>query len=134
MQSVSLVVYSTDPAGRAQEQINIKLYSCGFGFVFDVEEQICACDTRLESLDISCTNETQEIIVPDGIWIGPFRGDIIVHECIFRYYQPGELRIIIQNPDDTDVNFDIQCDTSINRVGFLCSSCRASYSAACAWL
>ena len=128
-QSVSLVVYSTDPAGRAQEQINIELYSCGFGFVFDVEEQICACDTRLESLDISCNNETQEIIVPDGIWIGPFRGEIVVHECIFRYCQPGELRIIIQNPDDTDVNFDIQCDTSMNRVGFLCSSCRAGYSA-----
>ena len=42
--------------------------------------------------------------------------------CIFRYCRPGELRIIIQNPDDTDVNFDIQCDTTINRVGFLCST------------
>ena len=128
-QSINLVVYSTDPAGRAQEQINIQLYSCGFGFVFDVREKICACDSRLESLGISCNNETQEIVVPDGVWIGPFRGDIVVHECIFRYCQPGELRIIIQNPDDTDVNFDIQCDTSMNRVGFLCSSCRAGYSA-----
>ena len=40
-QSVSLVIYSTDPAGRAQEQINIRLYSCGFRFGFDADTRIC---------------------------------------------------------------------------------------------
>ena len=31
--------------------------------------------------------------------------------------------------DDTEINFDIQCDANMNRIGFLCSSCRAGYSA-----
>ena len=51
--SVSLVKYFTDPAGRAQKQINIRLYSCGFGFGFDADTRICTCDSRLESLGIS---------------------------------------------------------------------------------
>ena len=128
-QSISLVIYSTDPAGRAQEQINVMLYSCGFGFLFDTQTRICACDSRLESLGISCNNETQEIIVPDGLWIGPFSDEIVVHGCIFRYCEPGEKSIVIQSPDDTEVDFDVQCDASMNRTGFLCSSCRAGYSA-----
>ena len=128
-QSISLVIYSTELTGRAERQINIKLYSCGFGFVFDIQEQICACDTRLESMGISCNIETQEIIVPDGLWIGLFREDIVVHECIFRYCQPGEQSIVIQSPNDAKVNFDVQCDASMNRAGFLCGSCRAGYSA-----
>ena len=127
-QSVSLVVYSTDPGGRAQEQINISLYSCGFGFVFNTQVQICACDARLESLGISCNNETQEIVVPDGLWIGPFSDEIVVHGCIFSYCRPGEKDILILTPDDADVNFDVQCDASVNRIGFLCSSCAPGYS------
>ena len=97
-QSISLILYSTDIAGRAQEQINIKLYSCGFGFVFNVQEKLCACDFRLENLGISCNNRTQEIIVPDGVWIGPFSDEIVVHGCIFRYCEPGEKSIVIQSP------------------------------------
>ena len=128
-QSVSLVIYSTELAGRAEREINVKLYSCGFGFTFDMQEQICACDTKLESLGIFCNSEMQEIIVPDGLWIGPFRDDVVVHECIFRYCQPGEQSIVIQSPDDSKVNFDVQCDASMNRAGFLCGSCRAGYSA-----
>ena len=127
-QSINLVIYSTDLAGRAQEQINIELYSCGFGFIFDVEAQICTCNSRLESLGIFCNN-SQEIIVPDGMWIGPFRGEIVVHECIFRYCRSGQQTIVIQSPDETKVNFDDQCDASMNRAGFLCGSCRAGYSA-----
>ncbi len=128
-QSVSLVVYSTDPGGRAQEQININLYSCGFGFIFDTQAQICACDIRLERLGISCNNESQEILVPDGLWLGPFSDEIVVHGCIFRYCRPGEKSILILSPDDADVDFDVQCDASMNRIGFLCSSCVAGYSA-----
>ena len=128
-QSISLVIYSTDFGGRAQKQINIQLYSCGFGFMFDAQAQICACDSRLETLGILCDVETQEILVPDGMWIGPFRGVIVVHECIFRYCQPGQQSIVIQSPDETKVNFDVQCDSTVNRAGFLCGSCRPGYSA-----
>ena len=46
-QNVSPVIYSTDIAGGAQEQLNIDLLSCGFGFQFDAEESICVCDPRL---------------------------------------------------------------------------------------
>ena len=72
-QNVSLVIYSTDTAGRAQEQIDIELFSCGFGFRFDTQEGVCVCDSQLIQLGITCNN-SQEIIVPDGIWIGPFIG------------------------------------------------------------
>ena len=132
-QTVNLVIYSTDLAGRAQEQLNVTLYSCGFGFKFDTNEQICACDPDLESTEygITCNNETQEIIVPDGVWIGPFtdQQEIVVFDCIFRYCQPGERSIPITSPDNTEVNFDDQCDPSMNRAGFLCGRCREGYSA-----
>ena len=128
-QSISLIIYSTDLAGRAQKEINVQLYSCGFGFEFDNTAQVCTCHSILERLGIFCNSENQEIIVPDGMWIGPFRGGIVVHDCIFRYCQPGQQSIIIQSPDLTTVDFDIQCDASMNRAGFLCGSCRPGYSA-----
>ena len=37
-QNVNLVIYSTDIARRAQKQLNIELFSCGFGFQFDAEK------------------------------------------------------------------------------------------------
>ena len=129
-QNVSLVIYSTDTAGRAQEQINFELFSCGFGFQFNAEEGVCVCDSRLIQHGITCNN-SQEIIVPDGIWIGPFANnlaEIVIFECIFRYCSPGPDIITIRSPDD-EVDFDIQCNPDMNRAGFLCGSCRAGYSA-----
>ena len=133
-QNVSVVIYSTDIGGRAQEQINVRLYSCGFGFIFDSNRRMCACDPEIEQtgLDISCNLDNQEIIVPDGIWVGPFddEGDVVVHRCLFRYCKPGQRSIKVVSPDDiTDVDFNIQCDDSMNRVGFLCGSCAEGYSA-----
>ena len=128
-QSVSVVIYSTDIGGRAQEQINVRLYSCGFGFIFDSNRQICACDPEVEQtgLGIHCNIENQEIVVPDGIWVGPFddEGDVVVHRCLFRYCKPGQRSIKVVSPDD----FNVQCDDSMNRVGFLCGSCAEGYSA-----
>lgn len=132
-QTVSLIIYSTDLGGRAQEQINIKLYSCGFGFQFDTNEYICACDPIFKRLgyDITCDNETQSVIVPDGIWIGPFTNqeEVVIHQCIFRYCKPGERNIDIRSPEVAKVDFDVQCDISMNRGGFLCGTCREGYSA-----
>ena len=129
-QNVSLVIYSTDTAGRAQEQLNIELFSCGFGFRFDEMEDICVCDSRLLQYGILCDN-AQEIIVLDGIWIGPFpsKQEIVVSECIYGYCKPGEKIVTIPSPDNTTINFDIQCNPEMNRAGFLCSSCRAGWSA-----
>lgn len=131
-QTVSLIIYSTDLAGRAQEQINIKLYSCGFGFQFDANEHICACDPIFQRMgyDITCDNRTQSIIVPDGIWIGPFtdQEEVVIHQCIFQYCKPGQRNIDIRSPENTKVDFDIQCDSSKNRGGFLCGTCREGYS------
>ena len=133
-QNVSLVIFSADGAGRAQEQIDVMLYSCGFGFKFDTSQYICACDPSLQStgFDITCNIDTQEIIVPDGVWIGPFADqgeEIVVRECFFRYCKPGQRNIVIESPDETTVNFNVQCDDSMNRVGFLCGSCAEGYSA-----
>ena len=129
-QNVSLIIYSTDIAGRAQEQINILLYPCGFGFQFDTTERICVCDSRLEQHGIACNN-SQQMIVPDGIWIGPFMNqrEIVVHRCIYGYCKPGEKNITIHSPDNGSVDFDVQCNPQMNRAGFLCGSCRAGYSA-----
>lgn len=49
-QTVSLLIYSIDIAGRAQEQLNIKLFSCGFGFQFDAEESIVCVTPDLYSV------------------------------------------------------------------------------------
>ena len=130
-QSVSVVIYSTDIGGRAQEQINVRLYTCGFGFKFDSNRRICVCDPDIEALGISCNINNQEIVVPDRIWVGPFddEEDVVVHRCLLRYCQPGQRNIVIESPDITTVNFNVQCDDSMNRVGFLCGSCAEGYSA-----
>ena len=130
-QTINLIIYSTDVAGRAQVQIDINLLTCGFGFVFDVKEQICTCDSRLEEMGITCNIETQEIAVPDGIWIGWFGvddPDIVVHYCIFRYCLPGVQQISI-TADQMSIEFDVQCDPSMNRIGLLCSRCKEGSSA-----
>ena len=128
--SVNFIIYSTDTDGRAQEHIDIELLSCGFGFQFDVEEGICVCDPQLTQLGITCNN-SQEIIVPNGIWIGPFANnleEIVIFDCIRGYCSSGQHKITIINPDD-EVDFDAQCNPEMNRAGFLCGSCRAGYSA-----
>ena len=130
-QNVSLVVYSTDIGGRAQEQIDIELFSCGFGFQFDTQEGVCVCDSRLIQHGITCNN-SQEIIVPDGMWIGPFTNnleEVDIYECAFSYCNPGPDIITVRSPDNREVDFDIQCNPDMNRAGFLCGSRRAGYSA-----
>ncbi len=130
-QNVSLVIYSTDTAGRAQEHIDIELFSCGFGFQFDSKEGICVCNPQLTQHGITCKN-SREIIVPNGIWIGPFirkRRRITVHQCIYGYCRAGEKLISVQTPNDKKNDFDIQCNPDMNRAGFICGSCRAGYSA-----
>ena len=129
-QNISLIIYSTDLAGRAQEQLDIRLHSCGFGFQFDYNQLTCACDIRVEDVDlgVTCNYETQEIVVPDGVWVGPFGEDIVVEVCIFSYCKPG-VRDINVHPDISKINFDVQCEPDMNRVGFLCSRCKDSYSA-----
>ena len=134
-QNVSLVIYSSDLGGRAQEQINITINSCGFGFQFNTNEYFCDCDSRINDADfgITCNIENQSIIVPDNIWIGPFNNqndDVVVHECLFRYCKPGVRNISIESPEIEMVNFDSRlCDSDMNRVGLLCGSCSKSFSA-----
>ena len=128
---VNLVIYSTDLAGRAQEQINITLSSCGFGFTFDLNEQVCACNPQLSEagLGVTCNIETQRIIVPDGVWIGPVdQNQVVVHNCVFGYCRPGERNITIDT-NNSRIDFDVQCDADMNRVGFLCGRCKDGYSA-----
>jgi hypothetical protein len=81
-QNVSLVIYSTDIARRAQEQLNIELFSCGFGFQFDAEEGICVCDPRLTQRGITCNN-SQKIIVPNGLYIDDAEGALTGTYCFF---------------------------------------------------
>ena len=131
-QNVSLVIYSTDTAGRAQEHINIELFSCGFGFQFDTQEEICVCNPRLTQRGIACKN-SRELVVPNGIWIGPGpfirKRRITVSQCIHGYCQAGEKLIRVPTPNDNKIDFDVQCNPEMNRAGFLCGSCRAGYSA-----
>ena len=130
-QDISLVVYSTDSAGRAQMQLDIKLLSCGFGFEIDPTNSTCLCDSKLnnDGNGISCSSETHVITVQDGAWIGLFRGETIVDRCISRYCEPGERKVNINGDSLSDIDFDVQCDPSTNRIGFLCSECREGYSA-----
>ena len=131
-QNISIVIYSVDVRGSTQQEINFNLYPCGFGFTFDSNQRVCVCDHILESNGISCNTDTQEIIVPDGTWIGPFNSNednIVVSNCIFKYCKPGQRSIKIVSPQIEEVNFDVQCNSNMNRVGFLCSGCNEGFSA-----
>ena len=93
---------------------------------------MCVCDPRIKTtgLGITCNIETQKIIVPDAVWIGPSidQDDVVAHTCILTYCTQGKKNISIDS-DSAEIDFDVQCDSDMNRVGFLCGSCKEGYSA-----
>ena len=131
-QNISLIISSTDSAGRAQKRLNITLLSCGFGFTFNTSNNTCSCDDKINAdLDngITCDSERHEIAVQDGAWIGPFRNVTVVDRCLFQYCQPGTRVINIDSDNMSDIDFNVQCDMRTNRIGFLCSECEKNHSA-----
>ena len=131
-QNISLVIYSTDPSGRAQLQLNITILECGFGFVFYPSNGSCACDPRLLNTEdgVFCDSVNHAFTVEDGAWIGPFRGEMIVDRCLlFGYCRAGPTQVFINSDDVTEINFDVQCEPELNRFGFLCSECKENFSA-----
>ena len=131
-QNISLVIYSTDSAGRAQRRLDITLLSCGFGFIFDYENNTCLCDYRITDRinnGISCDTVKHVTTVETGAWIGPFENETVVDRCLFTYCQPGRRDIYINSDDKYEIDFNVQCKEQTNRVGFLCSECKEGFSA-----
>lgn len=114
--NVSLVTV----ASFAQTQFTVNLLNCTEGFIY--EENSCVCDSRLESVGITCDSSTKNITIRNGFWIGTGpNGDLVVQECIQDYCRLGEK---VVKPQD----FDSQCNLGFNRTGILCGECKEGYS------
>ena len=89
---------------------------------------MCTCSPILISEGIECDATNQTLIVPNGLWFGPVTssGDLAVSSCLHGYCQPGTRYVSVKNGS---VDYDVQCDQDLNRVGILCGSCPDGFSA-----
>ena len=117
-QQINITLFSV--TSFAQTEFTVNLLNCTEGFIY--EEYSCVCDSRLESVGITCDSSTKNITIRNGFWIGTGpTGDLIVQECVQDYCRLGE-RVV--KPGD----FDSQCNVGFNRTGALCGQCREGYS------
>lgn len=104
----------------AQTEFTVNLLNCSKGF--DYEENSCKCDSRLNSVSVSCDSSTKLLTVPNGLWIGTaLDGQLVVQQCVQNYCKVGEK---VVKPND----FDSQCSEGYNRTGILCGECVEEYS------
>ena len=129
-QTLTLVIFSTGlDSHNVQTQISLELGSCGSGFTYNDTTLRCECSVYLTSANIMCDITNHTLIVPNDLWIGPVTsgGDLAVSRCLNGYCQPGTRYVSVRNGS---VNYDVQCDPDLNRVGILCGSCQDGYSIA----
>jgi len=121
-QTLTLVLFSISDSRGVQTQISVELGFCGNGFEYNNKMLMCTCSPILISEGIECDATNQTLIVPNDLWFGPVTssGDLAVSSCLNGYCQPGTRYISMKNGS---VNYDVQCDQELNRVGILCGSC-----------
>ena len=128
-QTLRVVLFTTGGSARiVQTQIVVELESCGNGFEYDNENRTCTCSQGLLEANIQCDDQNQALLVPNDVWFGPVtnNGDeLAVVRCVETYCSPGTRRVSVRNES---VDYDVQCNSDLNRVGILCGSCRDGYS------
>ena len=124
-QTLTLVLFS----GGAQAQISVELGFCGTGFEYNNITFTCTCSPILVSEGIDCDITNHALIVPNDLWFGPVTssGDLAVSRCRTGYCKSGTRYVSVRNGS---VDYDVQCDPDLNRVGILCGSCQDGYSIA----
>ena len=122
-QTLMLVLFS----GAAQTQISVELGFCGTGFEYNNVTLTCTCSPILVSEGIDCDITNHALIVPNDLWFGPVTsgGDLAVRRCLTGYCKSGTRYVSVNNGS---VNYDVQCNPDLNRVGILCGSCQDGYS------
>ena len=125
-QNLTVIVYSTDNGGQVSAQVTVELVDCSVGFNY--ENKSCECDQKFEDERISCNIDSQMLILPESLWIGPVGSDhqLAVHGCI-GFCKPHELSLKVY-PDVHRIDFDSQCAEEFNRGGVLCGTCKENFS------
>ena len=125
-QSLSIILYTLDSAGRARLQVNVVLEMCPDGFYFNNNTRECECLPELIERGVVCDTANGAVIIPNRQWVGPVSdGEIAVHRCFIFYCELGSRTINVQNGT---VDYDSQCAVGSNRSGILCGSCREGFS------
>ena len=128
-QTLRVVLFTTGGSARiVQTQIVVELESCGNGFEYDNKNRTCTCSQGLVGANIQCDVQNQTLIVPNDVWFGPVtnNGDeLAVVRCVETYCRRGARRVSVRNGN---VDYNVQCNQDLNRVGILCGSCRDGYS------
>ena len=126
-QSLAIILYSLDSAGRARLQVNVFLEECPDGFYFNNNTRECACLPELAERGIVCDTANGAIVIPNRRWAGPVsdNGEIAVHQCFIFYCELGSRTINVINGT---VDYDSQCTAGSNRSGIICGSCRKGFS------
>ena len=127
-QTLRVVLFTAGLAGRVvQKQIDVELGSCGSGFVYN-QNRTCSCNQLLIEANIECDIANQALIVPNDLWFGPVSSnedEVAVVRCVETYCRRGTRRVSVRNGS---VDYDVQCNPDLNRVGILCGSCPDGYS------
>jgi len=118
-----VLIFTSDSG--ADTEIEVYLTKCLPGFYYLAGESACVCIPQLEENGINCSNTTQELTVPNDVWVGLLNDStgkqhLAIEQCILDYCEPGT-RVV-------DGYFDIQCTGGYNRTGLLCGSCIEGYS------
>ena len=123
-QSLSIILYTIDSAGRARLQVNVDVGGCPDGFFFNNNTHECEC--ILEG-GVTCDVSVGTLLISNGEWIGPISdgGELIVHKCSPFYCESGTKAITAKNGT---MDYDSQCAVGSNRSGILCGSCRNGFS------
>ena len=107
----------------------ISLLSCPAGFYFAEDKQACICSSLLDKLApfVLCDNETQNITVQKGYWLGmdlfninsTITEELIFHDCYFNFCCGATFR---------PPNYDLQCASDLMRTGVMCGACKNGFS------
>ena len=128
-QTLRTVLFTAGLGGRiVQTQIDVELRTCGSGFEYSNQTRTCVCNPVLERANIQCDIANQTLIVTNGLWFGPVSidgDDLAVLRCVETYCSRGTRRVSVRNGS---VDYDVQCNPDLNRVGMLCGSCPDGYS------
>ena len=129
-QTLTFVLFTTGLDDRSvQTQIVVELRTCGSGFDYSNQTRTCVCNPVLENASIQCDITNQTLRVPNDVWFGPVSSnedDLAVVRCVgSTYCSPGTRYVSVRN---RSVDYDVQCNPDLNRVGILCGSCPDGYS------
>ena len=110
-------------SGYSGFDIIITFRHCPMGFMpSSPPNSQCICDTRLQTMDITCNINDQTIHRRGTVWVSNDTNGMIVYKhCPFGYCKTEEVNVSLEYPDT-------QC--AFNHSGILCGACKPGLSLA----